>query len=104
MTPEALIASMLPPEEFGIYYAVGTNKRTQGQAFSLRLILISRATISIWKVLKPGAYHILMVSRKGQYIFQLTVFLKIFLSVHSGTFILTTADGKVLELTKSEFT
>ncbi|MDO9510349.1 MAG: hypothetical protein Q7J34_01200 [Bacteroidales bacterium] len=32
MTPESLIASMLPPEEFGHYLAVGTNKRTRGQA------------------------------------------------------------------------
>ncbi len=32
VTPEALIASMLPPEEFGNYLAVGTKKRTRGQA------------------------------------------------------------------------
>ena len=32
LTPEALIASMLPPEEFGKYFAVGTKKRTRGQA------------------------------------------------------------------------
>jgi len=31
-TPEALIASMLPPFEFGNYLAVGTEKRTRGQA------------------------------------------------------------------------
>jgi len=30
--PEALIASMLPPREFGEYMATGTRKRTQGQA------------------------------------------------------------------------
>jgi len=30
--PEALIASMLPPEEFGVYYAVGSHKKTHGQA------------------------------------------------------------------------
>ncbi|MCF7853242.1 MAG: hypothetical protein K9N51_00470 [Candidatus Pacebacteria bacterium] len=30
--PEALIASMLPPEEFGTYLAVGTEKRSRGQA------------------------------------------------------------------------
>jgi len=30
--PEALIASMLSPEEFGVYYAVGTAKRSRGQA------------------------------------------------------------------------
>lgn len=32
LTPEALIASMLPPHEFGTYMAVGTKKRTRGQA------------------------------------------------------------------------
>jgi hypothetical protein len=32
LIPEALIASMLSPEEFGSYYAVGTKKKTAGQA------------------------------------------------------------------------
>ena len=32
LIPEALIASMLPPDEFGNYLAVGTKKRTRGQA------------------------------------------------------------------------
>lgn len=32
LIPEALIASMLPPEEFGNYLAVGTKKRTRGEA------------------------------------------------------------------------
>jgi hypothetical protein len=32
MAPEALIASMLTPEEFGVYYAVGTAKKSRGQA------------------------------------------------------------------------
>jgi len=32
MTPEALVASMLPPVAFGIYLAVGTKKRSRGQA------------------------------------------------------------------------
>jgi hypothetical protein len=37
MLPEALIASMLPPHEFGTYMAVGTEKKSRGQAkfFSL---------------------------------------------------------------------
>lgn len=30
--PEALIASMLPPQEFGNYMATGTKKRTRGEA------------------------------------------------------------------------
>lgn len=32
LIPEALIASMLEPEEFGTYYAVGSKKKTSGQA------------------------------------------------------------------------
>lgn len=32
LIPEALIASMLSPEEFGSYYAVGTKKKSSGQA------------------------------------------------------------------------
>jgi len=32
LIPEALIASMLTPEEFGVYYAVGTEKKSRGQA------------------------------------------------------------------------
>ena len=32
LMPESLVASMLPPEDFGNYYAVGTKKRTRGQA------------------------------------------------------------------------
>lgn len=35
--PEALIASMLPPEEFGVYYAVGTRKKSRGQAIFFEL-------------------------------------------------------------------
>lgn len=35
--PEALIASMLPPEEFGSYYAVGSHKKTRGQAMFIEI-------------------------------------------------------------------
>jgi hypothetical protein len=37
MTPEALIASMLTPEEFGVYYAVGSSKKARGQAIFFEL-------------------------------------------------------------------
>jgi hypothetical protein len=33
MIPEALIASQLTPEQFGVYYAVGSLKKARGQAF-----------------------------------------------------------------------
>ncbi len=32
LIPQALIASMLPPDEFGLYFAVGSAKRSRGQA------------------------------------------------------------------------
>ncbi|MFW6082492.1 MAG: hypothetical protein ACOC8C_00415 [Chloroflexota bacterium] len=37
LTPEALIVSMLTPEEFGVYYAVGTAKKAHGQAIFLEV-------------------------------------------------------------------
>lgn len=37
LIPEALIASMLSPEEFGVYYAVGTHKKLHGQAMFIEL-------------------------------------------------------------------
>lgn len=37
MLPEALIASMLEPEEFGVYYAVGNQKKSRGQAIFCEL-------------------------------------------------------------------
>ncbi len=37
LIPEALIASMLSPEEFGIYYAVGSHKKLRGQAMFIEL-------------------------------------------------------------------
>lgn len=36
-TPESLVASQLPPVEFGNYLAVGTRKRTRGQAVFFEL-------------------------------------------------------------------
>jgi hypothetical protein len=37
MIPEALVASMLPPEDFGRYLAVGTHKRSSGEAVYLEV-------------------------------------------------------------------
>ena len=37
LTPESLVASHLPPAEFGNYLATGTRKRLRGQAIFLEL-------------------------------------------------------------------
>jgi hypothetical protein len=42
MIPEALIASMLTPEEFGVYYAVGSEKKSRGQAIFCEIDLTYR--------------------------------------------------------------
>ena len=38
MIPEALVASMLAPKEFGVYLATGTKKRMRGQAMFFDLV------------------------------------------------------------------
>lgn len=102
LTPEALIASMLPPHEFGNYQAVGSKKRTRGQSiffevdinlvgthFSLKTIeekcvpdangeLKKSVYLSIYRVLE----HLPLAALKNLY--------------------LATDDGRVLELQKSE--
>ena len=35
--PEALVASQLPPDEFGDYYATGAHKKQRGQAMFAEL-------------------------------------------------------------------
>ncbi len=37
LIPESLVASMLPPDEFGTYYAIGSQKRSRGQAIFFEL-------------------------------------------------------------------
>jgi hypothetical protein len=37
LIPEALVASHLPPEEYGAYLAIGTKKRSRGQAMFFKL-------------------------------------------------------------------
>ncbi len=37
LMPEALMASMLSPEEFGVYYAVGSHRKLHGQAIFLEI-------------------------------------------------------------------
>jgi hypothetical protein len=103
LTPEALIASMLPPQEFGNYQAVGSKKRTRGQSmffevdvdlvgphFSMKTMeekcvpdangeLKKSVYLSIYRVLE----HLPIAALKNLY--------------------LVTDDGRVLELNKSEY-
>ena len=53
MIPEALIASMLTPEEFGVYYAVGSEKKSRGQAIFFEIDL-ANIGMRIGTVIKTG--------------------------------------------------
>jgi hypothetical protein len=98
ITPEALIASMIPPVEFGAYLATGTKKRNKGQAIffeiDLELIknLINMDHVNRRCVRQPDGSpkHTVYLS---VYRVLETVPLKAFKSLY-----LTTENGIVLEL------
>lgn len=103
LTPEALIASMLPPEEFGTYFAVGTKKRTRGQAIFFE---IDREKVNSYFPLdlidkrcvpnengKPKRSVYLSIYRVLEHI-PLDAFKSLYLA---------TDDGRVLELSKGEY-
>lgn len=103
MTPEALISSMLPPEEFGVYYAVGTNKRTQGQALFFEIDPAFESDyFDLASIETRCVPHIDGKPKRSVYLSTYRVLENIPLSVFRNLY-LTTADGKVLELTKSEY-
>lgn len=48
-TPEALVASMLPPEGFGMYLSTGTKKRNKGQTIFFEVNLEKLKMLLIWR-------------------------------------------------------
>lgn len=104
LTPEGLISSMLPPEDFGNYLATGTKKRTRGQAmfFELNADLMADKlpTDYIEKRCvpqqggRPKSSVYLSIYRVLE-IVPLEAMMKLYL---------TTDDGRTLGLDKTEFT
>jgi hypothetical protein len=47
-TPEALVASMLPPEGFGLYLSTGTKRGTKVRQYSLKLTWVKLKVSLIW--------------------------------------------------------
>ena len=103
LTPEGLISSMLPPEEFGNYMATGSKKRTRGQA------MFFEVDMEAVKHLLPMDYieekcipQAGGVPKNSVYlsIYRVleTIPLKALLSLY-----LVTDDGRVLTLEKGEF-
>jgi hypothetical protein len=102
-TPEALIASMLPPVEFGAYLSTGTKKRNRGQAIffevDLRQIenLIDMDSLNQRCVAKPDGKP-----KSSVYLSVYKVLEMIPLSALKSLY-LTTDNGHTLELTKSVY-
>ena len=102
--PQALIASMLAPEEFGRYYAVGTKVHSRGEAIFFEvdrsrlpanefpLELIEQRCIA-----KPDGRP-----KKSVYLGIYRVLSRIPVAA-LGNLYLVTRDGKTLELTRSEY-
>jgi hypothetical protein len=97
LVPEALIASMLPPKEFGNYLAVGTKKRTRGQAMFFALQDLQMDAARKAKVEKRCVPHADGEPKHSVYISIYRVLEQVPLDA-IGNLFLVTPDGRVLEL------
>lgn len=103
MTPEALIASMLPPVDFGNYLATGTKKRARGQAVFFQI-----DESKIQNLIPQKYIHENCVMQQGNRP-KSTVYVSIYRVLEQIPFeafmdlYLTTDDGRVLKLCKSEY-
>ncbi len=102
MIPEALIASMLTPEEFGVYYAVGTEKKSRGQAIFFELDPNFRHDeLPIEEGIRRCVPHEDGSPKRSVYISVYQVLEKVDLDAILALY-LVTQDGRVLELDRSE--
>ena len=103
LIPEALIASMLPPEEFGTYLAVGTKKRTRGQAMFFSLGDLEGTSVDLQEVRKRCVPHPNGEPKHSLYLSVYRVLERIPLS-SIQTLFMVTPDGRVLEVQPAEAT
>lgn len=103
IVPEALIASMLPPEEFGKYFAVGTKKRTRGQAIFFQVNKNFESDYlrvkDIEKLCVPNPDG---SPKRSKYIAIYRVLEHVPMNAIENLY-LVTDDGRVLELKQSEY-
>jgi len=104
LIPESLIASMLPPEEFGNYMAVGTKKRTHGEAIFFQVDQdIKSDHFPLADVDDRCLPHSDGLPKCSLYLSVYRVLEHIPLSALKNLY-LVTDDGRVLELEKQEYT
>ena len=101
LIPEALIASMLSPEEFGAYYAVGTQKKSRGQAIFFEIDPKFRSDFfHIDEGVKRCIPHEDGLAKRSIYISVYRVLENIPMQAIQRLY-LTTQDGRTLGLDKS---
>jgi hypothetical protein len=103
VTPEALISSMLSPQEFGSYLATGTKKRSRGQAVFFEVDAAQAGDLA------PAAYieqhckpHPNGTPKHSLYLSIYRVLERVPLSALKNLY-LTTDDGRVLTIQKQEY-
>lgn len=103
LTPEALIGSMLPPDEFGNYLAVGTKKRSRGQAifFEVNPELMD-GKFSMERLEKECVAHSDGTPKRSLYLSIHRVLENVPLKALMDLY-LATDDGRVLGLSKSDY-
>ncbi|HLP15743.1 MAG TPA: hypothetical protein VK470_05760 [Bacteroidota bacterium] len=100
---EALVASHLPPEDFGPYMAVGTQKNTQGNVLFFEVDPTLTSTFfPLEKVRATCVPHRDGSPKRSKYISTYRVLEHLDPSV-LGTLYLTTADGRILGLESGEY-
>lgn len=101
--PEALVASMLPPDAFGLYLSTGTKKRNKGQAVFFEVDLEKISSLVDVKSLNSRCVQKEDGSPKSSvYLSVYKVLEMVSLSALKSLY-LTTDHGLVLELVKAEY-
>jgi hypothetical protein len=103
LTPESLIASHLPPIEFGSYLATGTRKRLRGQAIFLELDSSKMDNLPVDYLNEKLVPYPSGEPKRSVYLSIYRVLENTPLEAMKNLF-LVTDDGKVLELTQQSFT
>ncbi len=103
LIPESLIASQLPPEEFGNYYAVGTRKRSRGQAIFFEVEPGFPSEGISWDVMEQRTVpHPDGRLKRSVYLSVYRVLERVPLEALKKLY-LVTDDGRVLGLDKAEY-
>jgi hypothetical protein len=101
--PEALVASMLPPEHFGQYMSTGTKKKNKGQTIFFEIDLPSIEHLIDMKSLEKRCVAKSDGSPKSSVYLSVYRVLEMLPIVSFKSLYLTTDHGIVLELKKSEY-